>query len=268
MSDFNYSDICWESNTAVSSIMFRECIEDCFLLQMLDLPARNSTVLDLLLTNQEHIFDGVSTNNSLGYSDHNIVEFKIQLSALKTSSRTKTRDSGRTNFNMLRVQLWGIPWEVFMEGNRTCECWELFNSSLLEAKVHPLRERKKAECSVLTMSFWVYLKAKKKLADYGKAVDQHVVAAGACLLLLSLEPHSQCERHWYPDRRGRNKEQKNGWTSLDMDPSSTGYHFQSWLEWILRRKHESRRSTPKNTFPPSSKLQMLAFRRRLFPLME
>ena len=34
MSDFNYMDICWESNTAVHklSISFLECIEDCFLL--------------------------------------------------------------------------------------------------------------------------------------------------------------------------------------------------------------------------------------------
>ncbi|KAK4807115.1 hypothetical protein QYF61_018456 [Mycteria americana] len=118
MGDFNYPDICWENNTAVhkSSIRFLECIEDCFLLQMLDMLTRNSALLDLLLPNQEDLLDNTTTNGSLGYSNHNIVEFKILLSTLKTSSRTKTMDFRRANFNMLRAQLQGIPWEASMEG--------------------------------------------------------------------------------------------------------------------------------------------------------
>ena len=53
MGDLNYPDICWEKNTAVHklSIRFLECIEDCFLLQMLDMPTRNSALIVLLLTN-------------------------------------------------------------------------------------------------------------------------------------------------------------------------------------------------------------------------
>ncbi|PKU32242.1 rna-directed dna polymerase from mobile element jockey- hypothetical protein [Limosa lapponica baueri] len=76
MGDFNYPDICWENNTAMhkSSTRFLECTEDCLMLQMLDM---------LLL------------------------EFKILLSTLKTSSRTKTLDFRRANFKMLRSQLQG-----------------------------------------------------------------------------------------------------------------------------------------------------------------
>ena len=38
--DFNYPDICWKNSTAahISSIKFLDCIEDCFLIQMLDVP--------------------------------------------------------------------------------------------------------------------------------------------------------------------------------------------------------------------------------------
>lgn len=70
-------------------------------------------MLDLLLTNEEDLFDNIATNGSLEYSDDDIVEFEILLSRLKTSSRTKTLDSGRANFNMLGAQMQGIPWEAF-----------------------------------------------------------------------------------------------------------------------------------------------------------
>ena len=62
------------------------------------------------------------------------MEFKILLSAQKTSSRTKTLHFRRANFNMLRAQMRGIPWEAFMDGKRACESWELFKNSLLEAQ--------------------------------------------------------------------------------------------------------------------------------------
>ncbi|PKU43586.1 rna-directed dna polymerase from mobile element jockey- hypothetical protein [Limosa lapponica baueri] len=53
MGDFNYTDVSLKSNTAahMSSIKFPECIEDCFLIQMSDMPTRNEALLDLLLTN-------------------------------------------------------------------------------------------------------------------------------------------------------------------------------------------------------------------------
>lgn len=107
MCNFNYPDICWENNTAAHKlpIRFLECIEECILLQMLDMLARNSALLDLPLTNCENLCDNKTTNGSFGYSDHSIVEFKILLSTLKTSSRTKTQDFRRANFNTLRAQL-------------------------------------------------------------------------------------------------------------------------------------------------------------------
>ena len=72
MGDYNYPEIRWKNNTAahMSSIKFLECIEDCFLIQMLDVPTRNEALLDLLLTS---LLCNISVSDSLGYSDHNIV---------------------------------------------------------------------------------------------------------------------------------------------------------------------------------------------------
>ena len=74
MGDFNYPDICWEKNTRVhnSSVRFLQFIEDCFLLRMLDMPTRNSTLLVLLLTNREDLLDDKITNGSPGNSDQTL----------------------------------------------------------------------------------------------------------------------------------------------------------------------------------------------------
>lgn len=93
----------------MSSIKFLDCIENYFLIQMLDVPIRNVALPDLLLTNQENLLCTILVSNSLGCSDHNIVEFGILLSMLKVSTKTRVLDFRRANFSLLRDQLGGIP---------------------------------------------------------------------------------------------------------------------------------------------------------------
>lgn len=92
--DLTHPDICWKNSAAAytSSIKFLECIEDCFLTQMLDVPTRNEALLELLVTNQEKLLCDVSVNDSLGCSDHNILEFGIVLSILKARTKEKVLD--------------------------------------------------------------------------------------------------------------------------------------------------------------------------------
>ncbi|KAM9591497.1 uncharacterized protein ACIBXB_006298 [Morphnus guianensis] len=53
--DFNFPDICWKYNTAVSkqSRRFLECVKDNFLTQLVGEPTRGGALLDLLFTNRE-----------------------------------------------------------------------------------------------------------------------------------------------------------------------------------------------------------------------
>lgn len=55
MAEFNYPDINWKNNgvTHMLSMKFSACIEDCFLMEMLDVPARSEVLLDLLLTKEK-----------------------------------------------------------------------------------------------------------------------------------------------------------------------------------------------------------------------
>ncbi|PKU34212.1 dtw domain-containing protein 2 [Limosa lapponica baueri] len=57
MGDFNHPDICWKNNTEghKQPRRFLECVDDNFLLQVIEEPMRRGATLDLLLTNKEGI---------------------------------------------------------------------------------------------------------------------------------------------------------------------------------------------------------------------
>lgn len=52
-----------------------ECAEDNFLIQMLDKLIRREELLDLLHTNTDELIREFKTGGSLGFSDHDFVEF-------------------------------------------------------------------------------------------------------------------------------------------------------------------------------------------------
>ncbi|PKU49415.1 rna-directed dna polymerase from mobile element jockey-like [Limosa lapponica baueri] len=136
MSDFKYRDIFWKNNTAAHmlSIKFLECIEDCFLTQTLDVPTRKEALLDMLLTDQENLLCNVLASDSLGCSNHYVVECEMLLSMMKVSTKTKALDFRGANFSSLRAQLAEIPWKASMEHKGISECWDFFKNTLLEVQ--------------------------------------------------------------------------------------------------------------------------------------
>ena len=81
MGDFNHPDICWISNSArhVQSKQFLQCVEDNFLMQVVEELTRWGVLLDLVLTNRDGLVEDMKVGGSLGCSDHEIVEFKMEL---------------------------------------------------------------------------------------------------------------------------------------------------------------------------------------------
>lgn len=96
-------------------IRFLRVTEDCSLLQMQDIPARNNILLHLLFTNRDNLLDYIG---SCGYTYHNNVDsvdpFKILQSTFYIKSRTKTLNFGRAKFNMFRAQPPGTTKETTM----------------------------------------------------------------------------------------------------------------------------------------------------------
>lgn len=113
----------------MSSIKFMERAEDCFPMQVLDVPTRNEALLDSLLRNKENLLCNIAVSGSLGCSNHRTVGFGVVLSTLSIS---KVLDFARANLTLLRAQLGGILWEVSMEDKGTN--YTSAGSSLLEAQ--------------------------------------------------------------------------------------------------------------------------------------
>ncbi|PKU46943.1 glycerol kinase [Limosa lapponica baueri] len=113
--DFNYPDICWKGYTArnIQSKRFLHCIDDNFLMQLVEEPTRREALLDLLLTDKEGLVEDIKVEGNLGCSDHGKIEFRIVGSMHKTVSRTV--DFKRANFVLFKKLLGEIPWARDLE---------------------------------------------------------------------------------------------------------------------------------------------------------
>ncbi|CAM4557941.1 unnamed protein product [Lepidochelys kempii] len=133
MGDFNFPDICWESNTAVhrQSRKFLESVGDNFLAQVLEEPTRGGAFLDLLLTNRVELVGEAKVDGNLGGSDHGLVEFRILTQGRKVSSRIRTLDFRKADFDSLRERMARIPWGTNLKGKGVQESWLYFKESLL-----------------------------------------------------------------------------------------------------------------------------------------
>ncbi|GAB0205664.1 mitochondrial enolase superfamily member 1 [Grus japonensis] len=136
MGDFNHPDICWRDNAAEhkQSRKFLECVDDNFLLQVIEEPTRRGAMLDLILTNKEGLVGDVKLKGSLGCSDHEMVEFRILRAARRALSKLTALDFRRAEFGLFRDVLGRIPWDKALEGRGAQDSWLIFKGHLLQAQ--------------------------------------------------------------------------------------------------------------------------------------
>lgn len=132
MGDFNFLDINWEYDTAVTSRSgkFLKIIGNNSLSQVRREPTRKDALLDLLFVNREGLVGNVMVGGCLGHSDHESTEFKIASVMRKKDSIVSTLDFRRAKFKLFSR----VPWDSAVEGSGVHECWSVFKKHLLEAQ--------------------------------------------------------------------------------------------------------------------------------------
>ncbi|CAM4574506.1 unnamed protein product [Lepidochelys kempii] len=70
-------------------------------------------------------------DGNLGGSDHELVEFRILTQGRKVSSRIRTLDFRKADFDSLRERMARIPWGTNLKGKGVQESWLYFKESLL-----------------------------------------------------------------------------------------------------------------------------------------
>ena len=84
MGDYNYPDICLETNSAKygPSKKFLACAADEFLLQNVEKETRGLVILDLILTNRDDVVEEVAGRGILGESNYVVLDFLISTETL------------------------------------------------------------------------------------------------------------------------------------------------------------------------------------------
>ena len=143
--NFSHPSTCWRNNTAghQKPKRFLECVDSSFLFQVVQEPTRKGAMLDLVLTNKKGLVSNMKLKGSLGYRDHEIMEFKILRMSKRVHSKLATLDFRRADFELFRELLGRVTWDKALEGRGAQESWSVFKDHLLQAqKQCILRERK------------------------------------------------------------------------------------------------------------------------------
>ncbi|GAB0206807.1 hypothetical protein GRJ2_003146300 [Grus japonensis] len=146
MGDFNHPNIRWRDNTAghKQSRRFLECIDDNFLLQVIEEPMRRGAMLDLVLTNKEGLVGDVKLKGSLGCSDHKMVEFRILRAVRRACSKLTTLDFRRADFGLFGDLLGRMPSDKALEKRGAQDSWLVFKGHLLRAQERCIPTRRKS----------------------------------------------------------------------------------------------------------------------------
>ena len=113
---------------------FLECIDDNFLLQVIEEPVRRGAMLDLLLTNKEELVGNVKLKCSLGCSDHEMLEFKILQAVRRAHSKLTTLGFRRADLGLFRDLLGTEPWDKALKARGAQASWLIFKDHLLQAQ--------------------------------------------------------------------------------------------------------------------------------------
>lgn len=126
MGDFNYGQVDWVHLIPTGSATFGgpeekfiDCLRDCFLTQHVHEPTRTRlnnipSILDLVLTNDEHIIDDIIYHSPLGKSDHCVLTFDMAVGKLDRATQVKRLNFAKANYPKMRENLSQVNWNVEM----------------------------------------------------------------------------------------------------------------------------------------------------------
>ena len=112
MGDFNHGNINWDTlqTTGVEDQKFLCLVQDNFLTQHVLEPTRATKVLDIVLSSQKEPIDTVEIKEPLGSSDHNQLNFNINIKSEKSRVKQCRRDFRKGNYMEIWKSLALIYW--------------------------------------------------------------------------------------------------------------------------------------------------------------
>ncbi len=138
MGDFNLPNIDWKLLTTktkdpeATNSKFVECIQDNFLHQHIHKPTRwrgdeLASTLDLILTNEEGMIEGLIYQSPLGNSDHTVLVFNYLCYTEKRGSHKIRTHYKKADFIKINKFIKEYPWDKLLHHDNSIDKnWDLF----------------------------------------------------------------------------------------------------------------------------------------------
>ena len=143
--DFNFPGIRWETGRCdAKSRAFFEVLEDNFLVQHVSEPTHKSgNLLDLVISTDEDMVEGVECEGRLGKSDHEMLMVTTRVKALNVATESKIRDYNRANYTEMRKEMREESWSS-IDHTDVNESWSIIRNRLQKLVVDwvPWRRRR------------------------------------------------------------------------------------------------------------------------------
>ena len=132
MGDFNHGNIKRDSlqSTGVEDQRFLCLVQDNFLTQHVLEPTRAARVLDIVLSSQKEFVDNVVIQEPLGSSDHNQLNFNINIKSDTTKVKQCRRDFRKGNYKEIMKSLALVDWDDKMKNKTATGCWTMLRGEL------------------------------------------------------------------------------------------------------------------------------------------
>ena len=132
MGDFNHGNIKWNTlhSTGVEDQKLLCLVQNNFLTQHVLEPTRATRVLDIVLSSQKELVDNVKIKEPLGSSNHNQMNFNINIKSDRTKVKQCRRDFGKGNYKENRKSLALIDGNDKMKNKTATECWNILRGEL------------------------------------------------------------------------------------------------------------------------------------------
>lgn len=175
MGDFNFPELHWDKpETLEAAHPFMKCINDNFLIQVVDEPTRGKNVLDLVFTTEENMIENLTVGEPFGTSDHLIVRwtFVACKEIVKIGRENKTKDFFNADYDQMRNYAKTIEWSKIVQGVDINADFECFKSTLddMKEKWVPFKKRKRGKCKWVTRA--VIKCRRAKIKAWNKYGDQ------------------------------------------------------------------------------------------------
>ena len=176
MGDFNFKEINWVNETTNTtenhlSYKFLELTRDCFLCQHVKSPTRyrdgaRPNTLDLIMTNEENMIDGVTHSAPLGKSDHEILEFQLITEYYISNSKTQVikYNYSKGNYTKINTDLEKLNWEEEFRHDSVENAWMKFAEKVFKIIKDniPVCNFRQSKCHMPWMKADVLKAVKKK----------------------------------------------------------------------------------------------------------